>query len=76
MKVNEDSLAHLALGNASRAAVEYGIDLADLDASLALTPLERLILHDQALQLILAMKSAGVRYYGFDPGLVEAVERA
>jgi hypothetical protein len=75
MKDSENSPAGDELGNAGRAAVEYGIDLEQLDANLALTPLERLILHDQALQLILAMKNAGIRYYGFDPGLAEAIER-
>lgn len=75
MKDSENSSAGFGLGDAGRAAVEYGLDLAQLDASLALTPLERLILHDQALQLVLAMKNAGIRYYGFDPGLAQAIER-
>jgi hypothetical protein len=73
MKASENPSTDLACGNAGRAAVEYGIDFAPLDASLALTPLERLIRHDQALPLILAMKNAGIQHYGFDPGLVEGI---
>ncbi len=43
----------------------------ELEYTLSLTPLERLIRHDQALELILAMRQAGIRHYGFDPGLPE-----
>ena len=75
MKTSGKTSTDLAHGKAGRAALEYGIDLAQLDASLALTPLERVILHDHALPLILAMKTAGIEHYGFDPGLAETVER-
>ena len=75
MEKSDNSSASFEPGDACRAAAEYGIDLTRLDANLALTPLERLILHDQALQAVLAIKDAGIRYYGFDPGPAEAVER-
>jgi len=52
---------------ACQAAADFGIDLRELDRLLGLTPLERLLLHDQALDLILAMRRAGIHYYGFDP---------
>lgn len=74
MKISEISTKDSDPDSAIRAAVEYGMDLAQMDASLDLTPLERLILHEQALQLILAMKDAGIRYYGFDPGLADTAE--
>jgi hypothetical protein len=75
MKVSENSSLDLEHGYACKAAIDYGIDFAQLDASLALTPLERLILHDQALALIIAARDAGIQHYGFDPGPVEAFER-
>jgi hypothetical protein len=75
MKLSENLLSDLTHGNAGRIAVEFGIDLAQLDAALALTPLERLIRHDQALPLILSMKNAGIQHYGFDPGFAEEIER-
>ena len=68
-----DSQKDFEFGNAVAKAAEFGIDLAQLDASLAMTPLERLIVNDQALELMLAMKDAGIQYYGFDPGPSEAV---
>ena len=72
---NGNSRIDPTLGQACRAAVEYGIDLDQLDSSLALTPLERLIRHDQALELILALRKAGIQHYGFDPRFAEAPER-
>jgi len=75
MEKSDNSSASFESGDACSAAAEYGIDLARLDANLARTPLERLILHDQALHAALAIKDAGIRYYGFDPGPAEAVER-
>jgi hypothetical protein len=76
MQTYNDFSMNLTPGSAWRAAAEYGIDLDQLDSSLSLTPLERLIRHDQALELILAMTQAGIRYYGFDPRFAEAPERA
>jgi hypothetical protein len=59
------------IGNGSRSAyqdaVEYGIDVCQLEYLLALTPAERLTRHDAALALVLAAREAGVRYYGFNP---------
>jgi hypothetical protein len=76
MEARDDSLSRIALGKACRAAVDYGIDLRELDYLLGLTPLERLLRHDQALQLILAARKAGVQHYGFDPRPAEEPERA
>lgn len=53
--------------DAIRAAREYGIDLSLTDYLLSLTPLERLLRHDQALELIRAARAAGREHYGFDP---------
>jgi hypothetical protein len=61
--------------NAFRAAADFGIDVSQLEYLLTLTPLERLIQHDRALELVLAVRQAGIRYYGFDPRLPEASER-
>ena len=48
-------------------AVEYGIDICQLEYLLTLTPAERLMRHDASLALVLAAREAGIRYYGFDP---------
>jgi hypothetical protein len=48
-------------------AVEYGIDICQLEYLLTLTPMERLLRHDAALDFVLAAREAGKRYYGFDP---------
>lgn len=63
-------------GDAIRAAIEYCIDLNEMDASLALTPLERLTPHEHARELIAAARNAGIQHYGFNPGLAEAVNRS
>ena len=64
------------IGNRSRSAyqdaVEYGIDVWQLEYLLTLTPAERLKRHDAALALVLAVREAGIRYYGFDPRHPEA----
>jgi len=52
---------------ACRAAAEYGIDVYQLKYNLTLTPGERLKRHDAALTLVLAVREAGIRFYGFDP---------
>ena len=57
---------------AYRAAVEYGIDVSQLEHILTLTPAERLKRHDAALALVLAAREAGIRHYGFDPRSPEA----
>jgi len=76
MEARDDSLSRITLGKACRAAVDYGIDLRELDYLMGLTPLERLVRHDQALQLILAARKAGIQRYGFDPRPAEEPERA
>jgi hypothetical protein len=48
-------------------AVEYGIDICQLEYLLTLTPMERLLRHDAALAFVLAAREAGIQYYGFDP---------
>jgi hypothetical protein len=52
---------------AYQAAVDYGIDMNQLEYLLSLTPLERLLRHDAARDFVLAAREAGIRYYGFDP---------
>ncbi len=52
-----------------QAAIDYGIDVAQLEYNLTLTPAERIQQHDRALELVLALRQAGIRYYGFDPRL-------
>jgi hypothetical protein len=54
------------------AAIEYGIDISQLEYLLTLTPAERLRRHDAALAFVLAAREAGIRYYGFDPRSPEA----
>ncbi len=71
MKTRQDWIEELPAGSASRAAAEYGFELAQIDEALVLTPLERLKRHDQALGLILAVKRDGIEHYGFDPGSAE-----
>jgi hypothetical protein len=66
MESHNHSPSRPALGQACQAAVDFGIDLRELDYLLGLTPLERLVRHDQALQLIIAARKAGVQYYGVD----------
>lgn len=48
-------------------AVEYGIDMCQLDYLLTLTPAERLRRHDAALAFVLTARKAGIKHYGFDP---------
>ena len=48
-------------------AIEYGIDIRQLEYLLTLTPEDRLMRHDAALALVSAAREAGIRYYGFDP---------
>lgn len=57
---------------AYQAAVEYGIDVSQLEYILTLTPAERLRRHDAALAFVLAARKAGIQYYGFDPRSPEA----
>ena len=50
-----------------QAALDYGIDLTITDYLLTLTPEQRLERHDQALELVKALRQARIDYYGFDP---------
>ncbi len=61
--------------DAWQAAIDDGIDVDQIDYLLSLTPTERLRRHDQALELVRAMRAAGKRYYGFDPGHPEPPDR-
>jgi len=62
--------------DARQAAIDYGIDVSQTDYLLTLTPTERLERHDQALELIRALRQAGIEYYGFDPRLPETPDRS
>ena len=53
-------------------AIEYGIDMFQLEYLLTLTPAERLRRHDASLAFVLAARKAGIKYYGFDPRSSEA----
>jgi hypothetical protein len=55
-------------------AKEYGIDIAQLEFLIALSPAERLRRHDMVRPLILAARQAGIQYYGFDPRPPETAE--
>jgi hypothetical protein len=55
-----------------QAAIDYGIDVSQLDYLLSLTPAERIQRHEQARDLVRAMRAAGIRHYGFDPRNPEA----
>ncbi|MCH8963949.1 MAG: hypothetical protein IIB58_03230 [Planctomycetes bacterium] len=50
-----------------QAAADYGIDMNQLECLLALTPSERLERHEQARQLVFALRRAGTKLYGYDP---------
>lgn len=59
-------------GPAWQAAIDYGIDVSQTEYLLTLTPHERLIRHEHALELVRALREAGIRHYGFDPRHPEA----
>lgn len=50
------------------------IDLDLIDYLLSLSPAERIRRHDQALELVRALRQAGKRLYGLDPRVPEAVD--
>jgi hypothetical protein len=52
-----------------QAAIDYGIDVTQLEHNLTLTPAERITQHDRALELVRALRQAGIQHYGFDPRL-------
>lgn len=59
--------------DAWQAAIDFGIDVQQLDYNLSLCPLERLQRHDQALELVRALRQAGIQHYGFDPRLPQSL---
>ena len=61
--------------DAWQAAIDYGIDVSQLEYLLTLTPTQRVERHQQALVLVRAMRQAGVDHYGFDPRYPEATQR-
>ena len=61
-------------GEAWQAAIDFGIDMSQIEFLRTLTPTDRLHRHTQALELVRAMRAAGKRYYGFDPRHLEAAE--
>ena len=63
MQVINDSV----WGRAGKEAAAFGIDLSQLEYLLSLTPSERLVRHEQALDLVRAVRKAGIQFYGFDP---------
>lgn len=60
--------------DAWQAAVEYGIDIGQLDFLMTLSPAERLRRHEIVRPLIVAARQAGIDYYGFDPRSAETTE--
>ena len=63
-------------GSAEQQAAAYGIDLSQLNDLLSLTPYERMKRHEQALDLVSAVRKAGIRLYGFDPRSADSLDRS
>ncbi|MFH1419722.1 MAG: hypothetical protein ABII12_15730 [Planctomycetota bacterium] len=61
-------------GKAWQAAIDFGIDMSQIEVLRTLTPTERLNRHAQALAVVRAMRAAGEGYYGFDPRHPEAAQ--
>ena len=61
--------------DAWQTAIDYGIDVSQLEYLLTLTPTQRLERHEQALVLVRAMRQAGIEHYGFDPRYPEATQQ-
>jgi hypothetical protein len=55
-------------------AIEFGIDISQLEYLLTLSYAERLKRHDAALAFVSATREAGIQYYGFDPRSYKASE--
>lgn len=64
--MKSENLTKSSKKKARQAAIDYGIDVNQMDYILSLTPGERLKRHDAALVLVKAARKAGRRYYGFD----------
>lgn len=56
---------------ALEAARRAGFDLALIDSNLALTPEQRVLRHDSALELVLALRKAGAEYAQSAPAASE-----
>jgi hypothetical protein len=53
------------------------VDVSQIDALRALTPTERLLRHEGALELVEELRRAGREFYGFDPrAIIEAARSA
>ena len=61
--------------DAWQAAIDYGIDVSQLEYLQTLSPAQRLARHDGALELLDALRQAGIKHYGFDPRLAETPDR-
>ncbi len=59
-------------GDAWQRAIDFGIDVAQLEYLLTLTPHERIERHDRALELVRALRAAGREHSGFDLRYPEA----
>ena len=60
--------------SAWQAAIDYGIDVSQLEYLMTLTPAERVQRHEMALTLVRALRQAAIKYYGFDPRIAETPE--
>ena len=60
--------------SAWQAAIDYGIDVSQIDERLALTPAERIMRHSRVLVFVRALRQAGIKLYGFDPRPPETFE--
>jgi len=74
METHEQPTSGATDKNAWQAAIDYGIDVSQIDDRLALTPAERVKRHSQALVLVRALRQAGIKLYGFDPRFTESLE--
>ena len=74
MLPNDRSISTSNENDAWQAAIHFGIDVSQIEYLLTLTPAERVKRHEQALELVRALRQAGIAYYGFDPRLPEAPE--
>jgi hypothetical protein len=63
-------------GPAEKEAAGFGIDLSQLNYLLSLTPYERLQRHEQALDLVSAVRKAGIQLYGFDPRSADSPDQS
>lgn len=74
MDTNEEPSSGKPEKSAWQAAIDFGIDVSQVDDRLALTPAERIKRHSQVLVLVRALRGAGIKLYGFDPRPPETFE--